>query len=72
MKYEVWTYFEGSKDDAQEIVNDWNEIAKTKSFRFDQSPSGVDTGDLWYIEGEVDQWVLGATSIEMDFMVRGI
>ena len=72
MKYEVWTYFEGSKDDAQEIVNDWNEIAKTKSFRFDQSPSDLDTGDLWYIEGEVDQWVLGATSIEMDFMVRGI
>jgi hypothetical protein len=51
MKYEVWTYFEGSKDDAQEIVNDWNEITKTKSFRFDQSPSGLDTGDLWYIEG---------------------
>lgn len=72
MKYEVWTYFEGSKQDAQEIVNDWNEIAKTKSFRFDQSPSSVDTGDLWYIEGEVDQWVLDATSIEMDFMVRKI
>lgn len=72
MKYEVWTYFEGSKQDAQEIVNDWNEIAKTKSFRFDQSPSSADTGDLWYIEGEVDQWVLDATSIEMDFMVRKI
>jgi len=72
MKYEVWTYFEGSKDDAQEIVNDWNEITKTKSFQFDQSPSGLDTGDLWYIKGEVDQWVLDETSIEMDFMVRAI
>jgi hypothetical protein len=54
MKYEVWTYFKGSKDDAQEIVNDWNEITKTKSFRFDQSPSGLDTGDLWYTEWEGD------------------
>jgi len=78
MKYEVWTYFEGSKDAAQEIVNDWNEIAKTKSFRLEQMPSGADMYDhplgmrTWSIEGEVDQWVLDETSIEMDFMVRGI
>jgi len=67
MTHYVWTYFVGSRKDAQEIANEWNEIAQTNEFRV----SGNEYADgSILIEGEVDQWVLDETSIETEFVVE--
>jgi len=67
MTHYVWTYFEGTIEDAQEIANEWNDITETKKFRVvgDQYDDGTHL-----IEGEIEKWVLDETAIEMDFMIE--
>ena len=67
MTHYVWTYFEGTIEDAQEIVNEWNDITQTKKFRV--TGNEYDDG-THLIEGEIEKWVLDETAIEMDFMIE--
>tara|TARA_R110000868_G_scaffold650_3_gene4712 strand:+ start:2108 stop:2317 length:210 start_codon:yes stop_codon:yes gene_type:complete len=67
MEYNVWTYFVGSIDDAQEIANEWNEITGTNKFRVSEDEYSNGTH---LIEGEIERWVRNQTAIEMDFMIE--
>jgi len=67
MTHYVWTYFEGTIENAQEIANEWNDITETKKFRV----AGNEYDDRTHlIEGEIEKWVLDETAIEMDFIIE--
>lgn len=67
MTHYVWTYFKGTIEDAQEIVNEWNDITQTKKFRVTENEYDDRTH---LIEGEIEKWVLDETAIEMDFIIE--
>jgi hypothetical protein len=65
MKYDAWTYFVGSEEEAKEFVNEWNEITKSDSFRV-----GFRKGGASLIEGEVSSEILETTNIENEFVIE--
>lgn len=65
MKYNAWTYFVGSDEEAQEFANEWNEITNGNSFRVANRVSGASL-----IEGEVSSEILETTNIENEFVIE--
>lgn len=65
MTHYAWTYFVGTREEAQEIANEWNEITNTKEFRVCNSHDGGH-----YIEGYVNEHVLEETNIENEFVIE--
>jgi hypothetical protein len=59
----------GSRKNAQELANKWNEITQTNEFRV----SGNEYADgSILIEGKADQWVFDETPIRTEFTVSWI
>jgi len=75
MKYNAWTYFVGSEKEAQEFVNEWNEITNSDSFRVVYKKKGnearfLNESGAFLIEGEVSSEILEETNIENEFVIE--
>jgi hypothetical protein len=61
----VKTYFVGTKQEANEIANEWNVLLKTNQF----IARSTDEGNVHLIMGEVTKSDLKNFAIEQEFMV---
>ena len=65
MTHYAWTYFVGTRKEAQEIVNEWNELTNSNEFRLANNVNGEHL-----IEGYVNENVLEETNIENEFVIE--
>ena len=65
MTHYAWTYFVGTREEAQEIVNEWNELTNSNEFRLANNVNGEHL-----IEGYVNEHVLEETNIENEFVIE--
>jgi hypothetical protein len=65
--YKAWTFFEGDFEDAKEIAQEWNEVARTDTFRAVVHDSRK---NVHRVEGVVQPWVIRDTNIENEFVIE--
>jgi len=69
LMFEASTWFEGTQEEAEAIVSEWNEITGTDKFKIELSANTTTGAEVFLISGLVNQETLDSTTIEDEFIV---